>query len=77
MPCQTHGLAQLFRRDNKRPFPGVVLEATCPRVRDVVRVERAWLKEAQRRSQELDTGAVEAIPADEVFAKARDQLKRR
>ena len=55
----------------------MVLETTCPRVRDVVRVERAWLKEAQRRSQELDTGAVEAIPADEVFAKARGQLKRR
>ena len=40
-------------------------------------VERAWLEEAQRRSRELDTGGVEAIPADEVFAKARDQLKRR
>ena len=40
-------------------------------------VERAWLEEAQRRSRELDTGAADAIPADEVFAKARDQLKRR
>jgi hypothetical protein len=40
-------------------------------------VERAWLEEAQRRSGELDTGAVDTIPADEVFAKARDQLKRR
>jgi hypothetical protein len=40
-------------------------------------VERAWLEEAQRRSRELDAGTVETIPADEVFAKARDQLKRR
>jgi hypothetical protein len=40
-------------------------------------VERAWLEEAQRRSRELDTGAVDTIPADEVFARARDQLKRR
>ena len=40
-------------------------------------VERAWLEEAQRRSRELDAGAVDTIPADEVFAKARDQLKRR
>lgn len=40
-------------------------------------VEQAWLTEAQRRSQELDTGGVEAVPADEVFAKARAELKRR
>ncbi|MBV8135229.1 MAG: addiction module protein [Deltaproteobacteria bacterium] len=39
-------------------------------------VELAWLEEAQRRSRELDTGAVDTIPADEVFAKVRDQLKR-
>jgi hypothetical protein len=40
-------------------------------------VEQAWLEEAQRRSRELDMGAVEAIPADQVFAKARADLKRR
>ena len=40
-------------------------------------VERVWLEEVQRRSRELDAGAVDAIPAGEVFDKARDQLKRR
>lgn len=40
-------------------------------------VERLWLEEVQRRSRELDAGAVHTIPADEVFDKARDQLKRR
>jgi len=40
-------------------------------------VEQAWLEEAQRRSGELDTGAVEAVSADQVFAKARAGLKRR
>jgi hypothetical protein len=40
-------------------------------------VDRAWLEEAQRRSRELDSGAVEAIPANEVIAKARADLKRR
>ena len=40
-------------------------------------VERAWLEEAQRRSRELDTGATDTIPADEVLAEAREQLKRR
>jgi putative addiction module component (TIGR02574 family) len=39
--------------------------------------EQAWLEEAQRRSRELDTGAVGTIPAEEVFAKARTELKRR
>jgi hypothetical protein len=39
-------------------------------------VERAWLEEAQRCSRELDTGAVDTIPAREVFAEARDQLLR-
>lgn len=41
-------------------------------------VERVWLEEAQRRSRELDAGDdVDTIPADEVFDKAREQLKRR
>ena len=40
-------------------------------------VEKAWLEEAQRRGRELDTGVDATIPADEVFAKARDQLTRR
>lgn len=40
-------------------------------------VERAWLEEVQRRSRELDAGIVKPLPADEVFARTRDQLKRR
>jgi putative addiction module component (TIGR02574 family) len=40
-------------------------------------VEQAWLEEAQRRSRELDSGAVKAIAADEVFSRARAELKRR
>ena len=40
-------------------------------------VEQVWLEEAQRRSHELDTGAVEAVPSDQVFARARADLKRR
>ncbi len=39
-------------------------------------VERAWLEEAQRRHRELSEGTVNAIPADEVIAKARAQLKK-
>ncbi len=40
-------------------------------------VEQAWLEEAHRRSRELDTDAVDAIPAEQVFAKTRADLKRR
>ncbi len=40
-------------------------------------VEQAWLDEIRRRSDELDSGLVEAIPADEVFAKLREKIARR
>jgi putative addiction module component (TIGR02574 family) len=40
-------------------------------------VEQAWLDEAQRRSRELDSGVLKPIPAEEVLAKARAELKRR
>ena len=37
-------------------------------------IDRLWIEEAQRRHGELLAGA-QAIPADEVFAKARALLK--
>ena len=39
-------------------------------------VEQAWLAEVQRRSRELDEGIVQAIPADDVFARLRADLKK-
>jgi len=39
-------------------------------------VEAAWLQEVSRRSEEIDSGAVQSRPADEVFARLRGQLKR-
>jgi hypothetical protein len=39
-------------------------------------VKRAWPEEAQRRSQELDPGGAETLPAAKVFAKVRAELKR-
>jgi len=32
-------------------------------------IEAAWLAEANRRDREIDSGAVQAIPAAEVFAR--------
>jgi len=39
--------------------------------------EQAWLDEIQRRSRELDTGLVETIPSDKVFADLRAKLAQR
>ena len=39
-------------------------------------VERAWLEEAQRRYRDLEEGRVKAVPAEEVFARARSRLKK-
>jgi hypothetical protein len=32
-------------------------------------VEAAWLAEAERRGQEIDSGTVQCVPSQEVFAK--------
>lgn len=34
-----------------------------------------WLLEARRRADELDSGAVQAVPGDEVMKKARALIK--
>ena len=39
-------------------------------------VEKAWMEEAERRYKELKEGEVELIPAEEVFTRARAQLKK-
>ena len=39
-------------------------------------VEAAWLREVSRRSEEIDSGAVQSVPADEVFPRLHSQLKR-
>jgi len=37
--------------------------------------ERAWLIEAERRLDELESGNVQGVPADTVFEKARSTFK--
>jgi putative addiction module component (TIGR02574 family) len=37
--------------------------------------EAQWIKEAKRRSAEIDQGIVECIPADEAFRRAGQDLK--
>jgi len=38
-------------------------------------VKRAWLEEAQRRYKELKDGVVQAVPAEESIARARERLR--
>ncbi len=38
-------------------------------------IARAWADEAERRYEELRSGAVDAVPAEEVFARIRSRLK--
>ncbi|HEU0080000.1 MAG TPA: addiction module protein [Longimicrobiaceae bacterium] len=37
-------------------------------------IARAWADEAERRYEELRTGAVEAVPAEEVIARIRSRI---
>ncbi len=37
--------------------------------------EQLWLEEAERRLDELESGKVSGIPAEEVFRKARSTLR--
>jgi putative addiction module component (TIGR02574 family) len=37
--------------------------------------EQAWLEEAERRLDELESGKVAGIPAEKVFEKARSTLR--
>lgn len=37
--------------------------------------EEVWLREAERRLDELESGSVEAISADQVLQKARSSLR--
>ena len=43
-------------------------EALIASLDEEAEMERAWLDEAERRAAELDSGAVESIPAEDVFS---------
>lgn len=40
-----------------------------------VEIERAWYDEAERRLRAIESGDAELIPAEEVFAEARERMK--
>jgi len=38
-------------------------------------IDEAWVQEAEKRYQELKTGKVVGIPADEVFGQIREEIR--
>jgi len=40
-------------------------------------VDNAWIKEANRRKKELETGAVTSVSGDEVFKKIQERFERK
>ena len=62
---------RLPREDRAR-----LAEALISSLDDEAEVERAWEVEIRRRVEELRTGAVSGIPAEEVFAEIDDLLSR-
>jgi putative addiction module component (TIGR02574 family) len=62
-----------------RALPAAEREALCERIAESLEVpltveEQAWADVAERRADELRTGKVQGVPADEVFRKARRKL---
>jgi putative addiction module component (TIGR02574 family) len=54
-------------------------EALCTQIAETLDApltvqEQAWADVADRRAEELRSGKVKGVPADEVFAKARRRL---
>lgn len=39
-------------------------------------VDKAWAEEAERRLDELESGKVQGIPAEQVFSEIRKRLKK-
>jgi len=44
---------------------------------DSPEIEDAWMKEISRRTEEIDSGQVVGIPAEQVFAGIRQMLRER
>ena len=62
-----------------RALPTAEREELCTQIAESLDAplsveEAAWAETAERRAEELRTGAVKGVPADEVFAKARKRL---
>lgn len=52
------------------------LETRLAPVKFDATVEEAWSDEVKRRIEELDSGQVQGVPAEQVFARARKILGR-
>lgn len=50
-------------------------EALISSLDEEAEIEQAWAEEIRRRLQELDSGSISTIPADQVFQELEDLLR--
>ncbi|GHB17537.1 addiction module protein [Salinicola rhizosphaerae] len=62
----------LSREERTRLVQRLVLSLEAPSEEEL---RSDWLVEARRRAEELDSGAVQAVPGEEVMKKARALIK--
>ena len=59
--------------DMKLELVDRLLESITPRQKDI---DDAWNDEVERRIDEVESGEVELIPGEEVFARMRERYKK-
>jgi putative addiction module component (TIGR02574 family) len=52
----------------------LLLESLVPKTLNQEEIDAAWIKEAERRSQDIDEGKVTPIPGEEVLARLRSRF---
>ena len=70
-------VAELFSAS--QALPPKERETLCTQIAEsldtaLTKQQKAWADIAERRAEELRSGKVSGVPADEVFAKARQRL---
>jgi putative addiction module component (TIGR02574 family) len=63
----------LNEQDRARLLRALIADLDGPADTDA---DQAWLEESEKRLAEIDSGAVEAVPAESVIQKARSLLRK-
>ena len=73
-----HDIESLSAPDKQRVFKHLLAELDLRDEPEAPRdeIEAAWIAEAERRAQELETGTVETVLLEDVMRRARERLNR-
>ena len=61
---------------SNEPIEAEIIDDFLPSPEELAAIDRAWLKEVQRRSADFDAGRMKSFPAEEVFKRVRARLKK-